>query len=659
MSEQNKGHVSLPEVHQSVRIPASQAGGGFIKRLIAFGGPAYLVSVGYMDPGNWATDLEGGARFGYELIWVLLMSNLMAVLLQSLSAKLGIVTGRDLAQACREHYTKRVSITLWVLCEIAIAACDLAEVLGTALGINLLFGIPLFYGVIITALDVFILLALQHLGMRKLEAVILTLVAVIGGCFFIEVWLSKPEIGGILSGFTPHLRAESLFVAIGILGATVMPHNLYLHSALVQTRQFDQTPAGKRDAIKYNFFDSVIALNLAFLINLAILVVAAAVFFAHGEVVTEIQQAYRLLTPLLGTSAASLVFGIALLASGQSSTITGTLAGQIVMEGFLQLKLRPSVRRLITRGLAILPAVIVLGYFGEGASYKLLLMSQVVLSMQLSFAVIPLIHFTSDKVIMGEFASKLWVKMLAWLTAAIVIALNLKLLIDQETLALGSANPTLSWVGWIALPVLFALAMFLIYVGILPYLMRMQARRVVSRTDGSGYFRWLLAPRQHSHAQPLAEEQNSFTHIGAALDGGPLDRRVLLRTIAMAKSTAFAPMTEPVNIVLLHVVESAQSKLFGKESRDAKSVEGKRYLQEIEKEIRSMLERDGLFDAIDVRSIIGYGYATKELIRMSNEANLDLLIMGAHGHRGLKDLLFGVTVSPVRHGLNIPVLIVK
>ena len=419
--------VSLSEVHRSVEIQKNM---GWVKRLFAFAGPAYLVSVGYMDPGNWATDLEGGARFGYQLVWVLLMSNLMAILLQTLSARLGMVTGKDLAQACRENYSKPIAFILWVLCEIAIAACDLAEVLGTAIGLNLLFHIPLLYGVIITAFDTMLFLVIQNFGIRKMEAFILVLVSTIGACFAIEVFLSQPVWPDVATGFVPKLTSESLYVAIGILGATVMPHNLYLHSALVQTRAVEQTEEGKQQACKWNFVDTAIALNAALFVNAAILIVSASVFFKNNVVVTEIQQAHELLTPLLGTAVASTLFAIALLSAGQSSTLTGTLAGQIVMEGFIKLKIRPVLRRLITRAIAIIPAVVVIGLKGEEGTYGLLILSQVILSLQLPFAVIPLIQFTSNKEKMGKFVNKLWVQILAWVSAIIIVGLNAKLVVN-------------------------------------------------------------------------------------------------------------------------------------------------------------------------------------------------------------------------------------
>src|SRR5216684_1033430 len=418
---------SLGEVHSSVGTSHVSVW----RRLFAFSGPAYLVSVGYMDPGNWATDLEGGARFGYQLLWVLVMSNAMAILLQTLSARLGIIRGLDLAQACRVTYPKPISMLLWVLCEIAIGACDLAEVLGAAIGLNLLFGLPLLAGVLLTAADTLLLLWFQRFGIRAMEAFVLALIAIIGGCFFIEILLSKPVFSEVVTGLIPRLSGmEGLYAAIAILGATVMPHNLYLHSALVQTRQIGVSDESKRRACKYNLIDSAVALNAAMLVNAAILIVSAAVFFKRAVVVTEIQQAHLLLAPLLGTGVASAVFALALICSGQSSTLTGTLAGQIVMEGFLNFRMRPWLRRLLTRMMAITPAAITVYLSGAQGTFKLIILSQVILSMQLPFAVIPLIHFTSDRGRMGAFANKLWVRLLAWTTAAVIVALNLGLVVS-------------------------------------------------------------------------------------------------------------------------------------------------------------------------------------------------------------------------------------
>ncbi|MBI2947715.1 MAG: Nramp family divalent metal transporter, partial [Verrucomicrobia bacterium] len=423
---------SLAEVYRTVPVPRNL---GFWRKLLAFSGPGYIVAVGYMDPGNWATDLAGGSQFGYTLLSVIFVSNLMAVLLQSLSAKLGIVTGRDLAQACRDNYSAPTAMVLWLLCEVAICACDLAEVIGSAVALNLLFKIPLLWGVCITALDVLAILYLQNRGFRCLEALVITLILTIGGCFLAEIIFSRPNFTEVMNGFIPRFEIirnpQMLYVAIGILGATVMPHNLYLHSSIVQTRKYEQTVKGKADAIKFATIDSTVALMFALFINASILVVAAATFHTRGRHdVAEIQDAWRLLTPLLNVPVASALFGLALLASGQNSTITGTLAGQIVMEGFLNIRLRPWLRRLITRLLAIVPAVICTALYGESGTAKLLVFSQVILSLQLPFAVIPLVQFTSDRRRMKEFGNPPWIKFLAWTVTAIIVALNLKLLLD-------------------------------------------------------------------------------------------------------------------------------------------------------------------------------------------------------------------------------------
>ena len=424
---------SLAEVYRTVPV----TGGTWWRKIMAFAGPGYLVAVGYMDPGNWATDLAGGSQFGYTLLAVILISNLMAILLQGLSSKLGIVTGRDLAQACRDHYSTPVVWFLWIICELAIAACDLAEVIGSAIALNLLFGIPLPLGIGITAFDVLVVLYLQNKGFRLLEALVITLVATVGICFLFEIVLSKPPIGGVLRGFVPSAQVvvnpAMLYVAVGILGATVMPHNLYLHSSIVQTRKYEETSEGKREAVKFAFIDSTIALSFALFINAAILIVAAATFHTSGHNdVAEIQDAYKLLTPLLGAGA-STMFALALLASGQNSTLTGTLAGQIVMEGFLNIRLRPWVRRLITRAIAIVPAATVAILYGESGTAQLLVFSQVILSMQLSFAVFPLVRFTSDKLKMGQFANPLWLRIMAYLVASVIAGLNIWLLIQFFT----------------------------------------------------------------------------------------------------------------------------------------------------------------------------------------------------------------------------------
>jgi manganese transport protein len=424
---------SLPEIHSSLPVPKSSA---FLRKLLAFAGPGFLVAVGYMDPGNWATDLAGGSRYNYTLLSVIMLSNFMAILLQALAIKLGVATGRDLAQACRNHFSRSVSLGLWAFAEIAIAACDLAEVIGSAIALNLLFHIPLLWGVCLTALDVLVILFLQQKGFRFLEALVISLIGTIGVCFGLEILFSQPSLAGLLPGFfVPSAQIirdpGMLYIAMGILGATVMPHNLYLHSAIVQTRNFERTPEGKREAIRYCTIDSTVALTLALFVNAAILIVSAATFYRSGHhQVADIQDAYKLLSPLLGVTGASTLFALALLASGQNSTLTGTLAGQVVMEGFLSIRLRPWLRRLITRSLAIIPAVLVTAFWGARGTADLLVFSQVILSMQLSFAVFPLVMFTSDPRKMGEFVNPFWLKSLSWITALFIAVLNAWLLVQ-------------------------------------------------------------------------------------------------------------------------------------------------------------------------------------------------------------------------------------
>jgi manganese transport protein len=427
--------VSLPEVHGSIAIPQ---GASFWRKMFAFAGPGYLVAVGYMDPGNWATDLAGGARYGYTLLCVILVSNVMAIVLQSLAARLGIASGRDLAQACRDSYSKPTTIALWVLCEIAIAACDLAEVIGSAIALNLLFGVPLVWGVILTALDVLVILFLQHRGFRYVEALVVVLILVIAGSFAVELWLSRPDPLGVATGFLPTVEIlrnqDMLYIAIGILGATVMPHNLYLHSSIVQTRKYTDSLESKREAIRFATIDSSFALMFALFINAAILVMAAATFNGTAyESVAEIGDAYLLLSPLLGTTMASVLFAVALLCSGQNATLTGTLAGQIVMEGFINLRLRPWLRRLITRLLAIIPAVLVIAVYGDAGTGPLLILSQVILSLQLPFAVFPLVAFTGNRAKMGTFVAPPLLRAVAWTMACVILMLNVILLYQTMT----------------------------------------------------------------------------------------------------------------------------------------------------------------------------------------------------------------------------------
>ena len=618
---------SLAGVHASVGT--SQV--SFWRRMFAFAGPAYLVSVGYMDPGNWATDLEGGARFGYRLIWVLVMSNAMAILLQTLSARLGIVSGRDLAQACRETYPRRVNMALWVLCEIAIAACDLAEVMGAAIGLNLLFHIPLLIGVLLTAADTLLVLWFQSFGIRAIEAFVLALITVMAGCFCIEILWARPAFSELLTGLVPRPSRETLYLAVTILGATVMPHNLYLHSALVQTRNIGSTEGEKRTACRFNLVDSVVALNGALLVNAAILVLAAAVFFKRGIVVTQIQQAHLLLVPLLGTGAAGVLFATALLCSGQSSTLTGTMAGQVVMEGFLNLRMRPWLRRLITRTLAVTPAALTIYLAGDSATIGLLLLSQAVLSMQLPFAVIPLIHFTSDRARMGSFRNRMWVTVLAWLTAAVIIGLNTWLLVETIGDWLASAGKWRAVVWLLTVPAGIALAVLLLWVTLEPWITRRRLGR---------------APVELPEIAGAATEQAPVYHrILVPLDHTGLDRLAVSHAAAMARLYG-------ARLYLLHVEEGVTSQLYGRESSTAEVEAGEQYLERIAQSLRDQ--------QIAVETSICHSSSpTKEIVRYARQINPDLVIMGAHGHGGLKDLIFGTTINPVRHNLNIPMLIVR
>ncbi|MEJ2731303.1 MAG: Nramp family divalent metal transporter [Deltaproteobacteria bacterium] len=615
---------SLEEVHGTVKTQHPK----LWKRIFAFAGPAYLVSVGYMDPGNWATDLEGGSRFGYALIWVILMSNMMAVLLQTLAARLGIVTGKDLAQACRTEYSKFASFALWILCEIAIAAMDLAEVLGTILGLNLLFGLPLLWGAMVTLFDTFLLLAIQKLGIRKMEAFILSLITVIAGGFIINLFLAKPDWGSAAAGLTPSVPVGSLYIILGIIGATVMPHNLYLHSSLVQTRRVSRIVDSKAQACRYNLLDSTIALNGAFFVNSAILILAAAVFYRNGIVVTEIQQAHMLLEQLLGTHIAPIAFGLALLAAGQSSTLTGTLAGQIVMEGFVKIRLRPYIRRLVTRSIALLPAVVVIWISGDAGTYKLLILSQVILSLQLPFAIVPLVHFTGDRLKMGAFVSKIWVKVLAWITSAIIIALNGKLVYDQIMEWASGGAPMIVFiltVGFVA-----AITLFLVYIIILPLV--------------HGERSWLEEKPSGASAVIERIETHRVKHIAAALGRDESDAAIVSQALTLAKR-------EKAMLTLIHVVDSALAQVYSGDGYDEHTRDDEQYLLEIAQEVRS--------SEVVVEIELAYGDPSEELVSFTVSHKVDILVMGSHGHRLLGDLLWGQTVDPVRHRVNIPVLVVR
>jgi manganese transport protein len=554
------------------------------------------------------------------------MSNAMAVLLQTLSARLGIVHGRDLAQACRETYPRPVYLLLWFVCEIAIAACDLAEVLGTTIGLNLLFGIPMLWGVLLTALDTLLLLAIQRFGIRKMEAVILSLISTIGVCFLIEIFLAKPEWHGILRGFVPRLNPESLYIAIGIIGATVMPHNLYLHSALVQSRQIANGNRGKAEACRFNLIDSAIALNAAFFVNAAILVMSAAVFFRSGQVVTDLRQAHQLLAPLLGTALASTAFAIALLCAGQSSTMTGTLAGQIVMEGFLHIRLRPWVRRLLTRSIAIIPAAITIALMGEHGTYDLLILSQVILSLQLPFAIVPLVHFTSDRGRMGQFSNRVWVQALAWLAAGTIIALNVRL-VAQQMAHWAIAAGQWGWlVGLLLGLVAGGLGMLLLWLIFHPWVRRLRGLMPAAALTGLGD---LPEPR--------------YQRIGVALENLPTDSLILQHAIPLARANQGT-------LVLIHVVEGVSSQVFGAQAADLEAREDRAYLERVAHELAAI----GIKAEVDLR----FGSPPAELIAAVPSKQLDLMVLGGHRHKGLADLIFGKTIDPVRHEVPIPIMTV-
>ena len=619
---------SLEEVHESV---SAQNKVSTFRKILAFFGPAYLISVGYMDPGNWATDLAGGSQFGYSLLWVLLMSNMMALLLQSLSARLGIVTQRDLAQASRETYSKFVNYILYFLAEIAIAACDLAEVLGMAIGLNLLFGIPLLEGVLITVLDTFLLLFLINKGIRKMEAFIIALVAIIGFSFGFEMIFAQPEIGSVLTGLIPSIPTEeALYIAIGIIGATVMPHNLYLHSSLVQTRKFDRSTKGIKQALKYNFIDSTIALNFAFFVNAAILILAAATFYKNGLFeVAEIQDAHRLLEPMLGTQWAPILFAVALIAAGQSSTITGTLAGQVIMEGYLNLRIQPWVRRIITRLIAIVPAVIVISVFGESVTGKMLILSQVILSLQLGFAIIPLIHFVSDKSKMKGFHISKITQVASWIVALIIVSLNAKLVYNEIQGWLETAeNPLVLWLT--VVPLAFGFLFLLLYIVFKPFLTESKPS---------------IENHSPHHLQLTFSKTGSFTNknIAITVDFSTADE--------IAINTAFELGGIEAKYTLIHVVETVGAIMYGDTIDDHETLIDEKLLLEYQE----MLAQKGY----QVTTKLGFGKPNKVIPTLINAESFDVLVMGTHGHTGLNDMLFGTTVDNVRHKIKIPLFIVK
>ena len=623
---------SLANVHSSI---STENKTGW-RRLLAFIGPAYLISVGYMDPGNWATDLAGGSAFGYKLIWVLFVSNMIALLLQSLSARLGIVRGLDLAQASKNAYPKYINFCLYLLAQIAIIACDLAEIIGMAIGLKLLFHLPLIWGVSLTLTDTVLMLFLMNKGMRKLESFIICMIFIIGISFLVEMFIVKPDFVEVAKGFIPgnlfkgdKISQQMLYIAIGIIGATVMPHNLYLHSSLVQTRKINRSDNGIRTALKFNLVDTSVALNLAFFVNAAILILAAGAFFRNGYFqVAEIQDAYKLLEHIFGKIAPTL-FAIALIASGQSSTITGTLAGQIIMEGHINLRIEPWLRRLLTRLLAIMPAMFTIIYFGENGLGKLIILSQVVLSLQLGFAVVPLIHFTSDRKRMGHFAISAKVKILAWACALLILALNAKLVIDQLNDWIKEYSNATIWIYGLVFPLTLGIGLLLVYVFLRPLL-----------------FKHYDTPAQVPHGLASAITDLSpvtYKMIGITIDFSKNDKDTIRHAIMQGGKKA--------EYRLIHVVETAGARYYGTEVLDHETQSD---VDNLETYVSSMKEL-----GYKAGGKIGFGTAASSIAHIVKQEDIDFLVMGSHGHRALKDLVFGTTVNSVRHLVNVPVLVVK
>lgn len=617
---------SLGNVHNTVTTENKTGW----RKILSFLGPAYLVSVGYMDPGNWATDLAAGSQFGYKLIWVLLLSNLIALLLQNLCVRLGIVRGLDLAQASKNTYPPFVNFCLYVMAQIAIVACDLAEIIGMAIGLNLLFGLPLIWGVSITLLDTLLLLLLLNKGMRKLEGFIISLIFIVGVAFLAQMFIVKPHMIDVAKGFIPtKLNSQALYIAIGIIGATVMPHNLYLHSSLVQTRKIDRSQEGIKNAIRYNFWDTTIALNLAFFVNAAILILAAAAFYYRGyHEVAEIQDAHKLLTNIFGKLAPAL-FAIALIAAGQSSTVTGTLAGQIIMEGHLNLRIAPWLRRLLTRLLAIIPAFFTILHAGDEGLGKLLILSQVVLSLQLGFAVIPLIHFTSDKKRMGQFANSIPMKAAAWFFAIIIVGLNVQLVIQEIGDWANSGPGSATLVHFVIMPIAVAIGVLMLYVFLRPLL-----------------YKHINQPIQvpHGLASTLDNlEAIQYKQIGITIDFSKNDQDTIRHALMQGGKRA--------HYNLIHVVETAGARYYGKQVMDSETQSD---VDNLDKYVQTLSDL-----GYKAEAKIGYGGPATAIAQIAKETAIDFLVMGSHGHKVLKDLIFGTTVDAVRHKVNVPVLVVK
>jgi manganese transport protein len=625
MFEANSGGTTA-----TVDIP--QGKNGFWKKLFAFMGPAYLISVGYMDPGNWATDISGGSAYGYKLLWVLLVSNLIALVMQNLSARLGIVKGKDLAQVSRQYYHPVANFLLWLLAEIAIASCDLAEVLGMAIGLNLLFGLPILIGIVVTILDTFLLLTLQRYGMRKMETFIIGLIAIIGVSYLMELFWAAPVGSEFFKGFVPSFPdSGALYVAIGIIGATVMPHNLYLHSSLVQTRKYAHTEHGIKQAIRFNFIDTFIALNIAFFVNVAILVLAAAAFYKAGYFqVTDIQDAYKLLYPILGHKIAPILFAIALIAAGQSSTLTGTLAGQVVMEGYLNIRIQPWLRRFITRSIAIIPAFFTVYFLGDQATGKLLVLSQVILSMQLVFAMIPLVYFVADKKLMGDFKAKTYVLIAAWVCIIVILGLNMQWLWGVFKDFYGNPQNIFANIG-VSLGILLVVGLT-VYVLLTPLISRRKR-----------YTQQIHVPHLSALSLRLEEDKNAYKKIAITVDFSPSDVTAISKAIGEGGKEA--------TYMLIHIVETAGARFMQEEIRDFETSSDKKNLDNYV----VSLEKEG-YKAMPA---IGYGSPKLSIAKIVNESDAELLVMGVHGHKTLKDIIFGTTIDKLRHLVHIPMLIVR
>jgi manganese transport protein len=617
---------SLEEVNASVHTHRVSGW----RKLFAFFGPAYMISVGYMDPGNWATDIAGGSQFGYSLIWVLVMSNLIALLLQSHCARLGVVAGKDLAQASRESYPRFVNFFLYVLAEIAIAACDLAEVIGMAIGLHLLFpSISILTGVCITVLDSFLLLFLMNRGIRKLEAFIISLVALIGLSFLVELIIAEPNFVDIASGLKPYIENEqALYIAIGIIGATVMPHNLYLHSSLVQTRSFKRNPVEVKKAIKFNTIDSAIALNLALFVNAAILILSAATFYTNGKHdVVDIQDAHKLLAPMLGSAIAPILFAVALIAAGQSSTITGTLAGQVVMEGYLNFRMQPWIRRLLTRLIAIIPAFLTILILGDQSTGQLLILSQVILSLQLGFAIIPLIHFVSDKRKMGDFVIPAWQRILSWIAALTIISLNAKVVYNEiSSLITETDHPLL--VSFTIVPICLFALMMLLYILVIPFISKDHEER------SKGF---------HEKFTPLVlSTPGSFNRIAVTVDFGTSDNKAINKALQIGSASS--------TLILIHVLESANAVVYGEDAFDHEREEDYQKLRQYQQQ----LEKEGITCEIQ----LGFGDPKVAIPELVKKNGCDTVVMGKHGHHTFKDILLGTTIESVRHKITVPLVLV-